>query len=81
MNKFVWRLSILAAVFCSLYAARHFFMGAALEFALNRLGEPIAYTSRSWEKGKLIYQGFSAGNQLHADNATFDVDFHFFPFP
>ncbi len=81
MKKIVWRLSIFAAIFCSLYAARHFFMGTALEFALHRsTGEPIAYTSRSWEEGKLVYRDFSVGEQLYVEDAAVEFDFHLFPF-
>jgi hypothetical protein len=81
MKKIVWRLSTLAAIFCSLYAARHFFIGTAIEYALHRTtGETIAYISRSWEGDKLAYQGFSIGEQLHAEEATFDFGLQFFPF-
>ncbi|HUD00919.1 MAG TPA: hypothetical protein VMR37_01195, partial [Rhabdochlamydiaceae bacterium] len=81
MKKFFWRFSILSLLFFSLYSARHFFIGTALEYGLKRLtGESLAYHTCHWEDGRLIYEGFSLGEQLYAEEAAFDFDLHLFPF-
>lgn len=81
MKKFFWCFSLIGVVFFSCYASRHFILGKGLELALRKMtGETIDYHHRSWENGKIIYQGFFLGEQLYAENASFDFDFHLFPF-
>jgi hypothetical protein len=81
MKKFFWRFSILTVLLFSLYAFRHFFIGTVLEFGLKRAtGNSISYNNRYWEDGRLFYEGFSLGQQVYAEEAAFDFDFHLSPF-
>jgi hypothetical protein len=80
MKKFFWSFFVVAALSFSCYAARHLILGASLEWALKKTtGESVAYNQRHWEDGKLVYQGFSLGEKLHVEKASFDFDFHLFP--
>ncbi|MBS0648611.1 MAG: hypothetical protein JSS10_05220 [Verrucomicrobia bacterium] len=80
MKKFFWSFFVVAALSFSCYAARHWILGASLEFALKKTaGKTVAYNQRSWEDGRLVYQGLSLGEKLHVEQASFDFDFHLFP--
>ncbi len=80
MKKVVWGCSIFSLLFLSLYTSRHFILETALEFGLKKAAQDaVAYNSRYWEEGKLKYEGFSLGQQLYAEEVSFDFDFHFFP--
>lgn len=80
MRKVLIRFSIFAAIFLSLYASRHFFIGTALEYGIKRAtGSSLSYNSRYWEGSRLYYEGFSLGEQLYTEQAAFEFKFHLFP--
>lgn len=80
MKKFAIRFFSLALIFFSLYACRHFVVGAALEFSIKRLtGHIVKYQSRTYKDGTFFYDGFSLGRQIVAQRASFDFDIHLFP--
>ena len=81
MKKFFLRFFILALLFIALYASRHYIVGTALEYAIKRAtGNSVSYNNRTWENGRLMYEGFSLGEQLHVNEAAFDFEFHLLPF-
>jgi hypothetical protein len=81
VKKFALRFFILTVLFFSLYAARHFLVGTALEYSIKRAtGHTVKYNSRTWIEGRFFYEGFSLGEQIYAQEASFDFDFHLFPF-
>jgi hypothetical protein len=81
MKKFALRFFIFAVFFFSLYACRHFLVGTALEFSIKRAtGHTAKYSNRTFQDGRLFYEGFSLGNQIYAQESAFDIDFHLFPF-
>ncbi len=80
MKKFALRFFIFAVFFFSLYASRHFLVGPVLEFSIKRAtGHTVTYSKRTWEDGRLFYEGFSIGEQIYVQEASFDFDFHLFP--
>ncbi|HEY5234835.1 MAG TPA: hypothetical protein VIJ14_01550, partial [Rhabdochlamydiaceae bacterium] len=81
MKKFALRFFIFAALFLSLYSSRYFLVGTALEYSIKRATGHIAkYSNRTWEDGRLFYEGFSLGEGIYVQEAAFDFDFHLFPF-
>jgi len=81
MKKFFLGFSFIGLLFFSCYASRHALIGTTLEYTLRKMsGESLAYDHRSWENGQLVYQGFSIGEQLYAEKASFGFDLRLFPF-
>ncbi|HEX2579526.1 MAG TPA: hypothetical protein VHK67_03890 [Rhabdochlamydiaceae bacterium] len=81
MKKYWVQVFIFALLFFAIYALRHHLVAAVLEYAIKRTtGNPVSYQMRSSESGKLIYEGFSLGEQLHVKEAAFEFEFHLFPF-
>ncbi len=81
MKKFALRFFIFAVLFFALYASRHYIGGTAFEYAIGRAtGEAVNYSRRTWEDGKLLYEGFSLGEKIDVQKVTFDFEFHLFPF-
>jgi len=81
MKKFWVGLFVFGLLFFALYASRHYLVGVALEYAIKRTtGNAASYQKRTWENGKLIYEGFSLGEQLNVNEASFEFEFHLFPF-
>ncbi|HEX4840070.1 MAG TPA: hypothetical protein VFU89_06480, partial [Rhabdochlamydiaceae bacterium] len=81
MKKFWVSLFVFALLFFVLYVSWHYLVGATLEYAIKHTtGNAASYQKRTWENGKLIYEGFSLGEQLYVNEASIEFEFHLFPF-